>query len=69
VAAELIPDIDIWRSANEPIKQYDDLADVEAAARADELEELGDRRRTARVLPILKAIDALRKVQPKEKAQ
>lgn len=32
----MIADIDIWRSANELIKQYGDLADIEAATRADE---------------------------------
>jgi hypothetical protein len=39
----MISDIDIWRSANELIKRYGDLADIEAAARAEEYEAKGDR--------------------------
>ncbi len=35
-------DLDIYRSANELIKQYGDAADIEAAMRADELMETGD---------------------------
>ncbi len=34
-------DLDIYRSANELIKQYGDAADIEAAMRADELMEDG----------------------------
>jgi len=39
----VIPDIDNWRCANELIKQYDDLADIEAAVRADEYAAKGER--------------------------
>ncbi len=35
-------DLDIFRSANELIKQFGDAADIEAAMRADELMEAGD---------------------------
>ena len=38
----MISDLDIWRSANELIKQFGDTADIEAAARADELLDKGD---------------------------
>jgi len=55
----LIPDIDIWRSANELIKQYGDLADIEAAARADEFEAKGDRDGQRVWLRIAQAIDEL----------
>ena len=35
-------DLDIYRSANELIKQHGDAADIEAAMRADELLVTGD---------------------------
>ena len=35
-------DLDIYRSANELIKQHGDAADIEAAMRADELAADGD---------------------------
>ncbi len=35
-------DLDIYRSANDLIKQFGDAADIEAAMRADELMEAGD---------------------------
>ncbi len=35
-------DLDIYRSANELIKQHGEAADIEAAMRADELIEAGD---------------------------
>ena len=38
----MISDLDIWRSANELIKQFGDTADIEAAARADALLDKGD---------------------------
>ncbi len=34
-------DLDIYRSANELIKQHGEAADIEAAMRADELMEAG----------------------------
>jgi hypothetical protein len=62
----VIPDINIWRSANELIKQYRDLADIEAAARADEFEAKGDRDGQRVWLRIARAIDELRVVAPGE---
>ena len=62
----MIPDIDIWRSASELIKQYGDTADIEAAARADEYEAKGDRGGQQVWLRILKAIDALQRVEQGE---
>jgi hypothetical protein len=62
----VILDIDIWRCAGVMIKRYGDLADVEAAARADEYEKKGERDGQRVWLRILKAIDELRSVQPGE---
>jgi hypothetical protein len=56
----VIPDIDIGRGAKELIKQYGDLADIEAAARADEFEAKGERDGQRVWLRIAKAIDELR---------
>jgi hypothetical protein len=65
----MIPDIDTWRCANELIKQYGDLADIEAAARADEFEAKGDRDGQRVWLRIASAIDALQRIEPGEPRQ
>ena len=52
-------DIDIFRSANELIKQYGDAADIEAAMRADELMDAGDMEGEAVWLRIVKAVEEL----------
>jgi len=52
-------EIDIYRSANELIKQYGDAADIEAAMLADELMEAGDMEGQAVWLRIVKAIEEL----------
>ena len=52
-------DRDIYRSANELIKQHGDAADIEAAMRADELMEAGDMEGEAVWLRIVKAIEEL----------
>ena len=52
-------DLDIYRSANERIKQHGDAADIEAAMRADELMEAGDMEGEAVWLRIGKAIEEL----------
>ncbi len=49
-------DIDIYRSADELIKQFGDAADIEAAMRADERLAAGDMEGEAVWLSILKAI-------------
>lgn len=61
----MISDINIWRCASVMIKRYGDLADVEAAARADEYEKRGERGQRV-WLRIMRAIDALQKVQAGE---
>ncbi len=55
----MTPDLDIYRSANELIKQFGDAADIEAAMRADELMEAGDMEGRAVWLRIVKAIEDL----------
>ncbi len=52
-------DLDIYRSANELIKQYGDAADIEAAMRADEYLAAGDVEGEAVWLRIVKAIEEL----------
>ncbi len=52
-------DLDIYRSANELIKQYGDAADIEAAMRADERLAAGDVEGEAVWLRIVKAIAEL----------
>jgi len=52
-------DLDVYRSANELIKQYGDAADIEAAMRADELMGAGDMEGRAVWLRIVKAIAEL----------
>ncbi len=50
-------DIDIYRSANELIKQFGDAADIEAAMRVDELMNAGDMEGEAVWLRIVKTIE------------
>ncbi len=52
-------DIDIYRSANELIKQHGDAADIEAAMRADKRLAAGDMEGEAVWLRIVKAIEEL----------
>ncbi len=52
-------DLDIYRSANELIKQYGDAADIEAAMRADERLAAGDMGGEAVWLRIVRAIEEL----------
>ncbi len=58
-------DIDIYRSANEIIKQHGEAADIEAAMRADERLAAGDMEGEAVWLRIVKAVEELQlKGQP-----
>ena len=52
-------ELDIYRSANELIKQHGDAADIEAAMRADERLAAGDMEGEAVWLRIVKAIAEL----------
>ncbi len=55
----MTPDLDIYRSANELIKQHGDAADIEAAMRADACLAAGDMEGEAVWLRIVKAIEEL----------
>ena len=52
-------DIDIYRSAHELIEQHGEVADIEAAMRADERLAAGDMEGEAVWLRIVKAIEEL----------
>ncbi len=52
-------DLDIYRSANELIKQHGEAADIEAAVKADERLAAGDMEGEAVWLRIVKAIEEL----------
>ncbi len=62
-------DLDIYRSANEHIKQHGDAADIEAAMRADERLAAGDMEGEAVWLRILKAINELLSKERPEDAE
>ena len=63
---KLPPSLDIYRAANELIKQHGDDAPIHAAMRADKLLEAGDMDGKAVWLRIIKAIDELQsKERPK----
>jgi hypothetical protein len=63
----MILEIDIWRSANLMMQQHGDLADIEAATRADEMLAKGDIDGQRMWMRILRAIDVLRTIEPGEK--
>ncbi len=56
---DVIADKDIYRSANELIKQHGEVADIEAAMRADERLAAGDMEGEAVWLKIAEAIEEL----------
>ncbi len=57
-------DLDIYRAANELIKQHGDAADIEAAMRADERLAAGDMEGEGVWLRIIKAIEELLDTTP-----
>ena len=61
-------DLDIYRAANELIKQHGDAADIEAAMRADECLAAGDVEGEAVWLRIVRAIEELRQREPGDRA-
>ncbi len=65
----MIADLDIYRSANELIKQHGEAADIEAAMRADELMDAGDMDGEAVWLRIVKAIEELLSEERPEDAE
>jgi hypothetical protein len=62
----MIDDPDIWRAANILIKRYGADAAIEAARRADELLEAGDRDGCAIWKRILSAVAELTRTTPAE---
>ncbi len=58
-------DLDIYRSANELIKQYGEAADIEAAMRADECLAAGDMEEEVVWLRIGKAVEELQRTRPR----
>ncbi len=62
-------DIDIYRAANELIKQYGDAADIEAAMRADACLAAGDMEGEAVWLRIVKAVEELQSQERPDDAE
>ena len=62
-------DLDIYRAANELIKQHGEAADIEAAMRADERLAAGDMEGEAVWLRIVKAIEELMSKERPEDAE
>ena len=62
-------DLDIYRSANELIKQHGEAADIEAAMRADARLAAGDMEGEAVWLRIMKAIEELLSEERPEDAE
>ncbi len=61
-------DLDIYRSANELIKQHGEAADIEAAMRAVECVAAGDMEGEAVWIRIVKAVEELRQREPGDRA-
>ncbi len=62
----MIPNIDIWRSANVMVKRYGEDAALEAAKRADELLEAGDMDGCAIWKRIVAAVEDLQRTKPRQ---
>ena len=62
----MIPDIDIWRSANLMIREHSENAALEAALRADAMLERGDMDGRAVWKRILRAVEELQRKAPRD---
>ena len=62
----MIPNLDIYRRANVIIKQYGQDAPIHAAMRADATLEVGDLEGCAVWKRILRAVEELQRVEPKQ---
>ena len=62
----MIPDLDIYRSAQVLVKQHGQDASIHAAMRADELLDKGDLEGYAVWRRILGAVEELQRAEPKE---
>ena len=60
----MIPDLDIFRSANVLVKQHGQDAPIHAAMRADTMLEKGDLDGYAPWKQILKAVEEMQKARP-----
>ncbi len=60
----MIPDLDIYRSANLLVKQHGEEAPIHAAMRADAMLEAGDVDAYAVWKRILRAVEELQEVEP-----
>ncbi len=60
----MVPDLDIYRSANLLVKHHGQDAPIEAAMRADELLEAGDLDGVAVWRRILRAVEELQRAEP-----
>ena len=65
----MIPDLDIYRSANILVKQHGQDAPIEAAMRADAMLEVGDLDGYAVWKRILRAVEELQRAEPGPGAQ
>ncbi len=65
----MIPDLDIYRTANLLVKQHGEDAPIEAAIRADAMLEAGDLDGYAVWRRVLRAVEELRWSGPKEYEQ
>ncbi len=63
--AEMIPDLDIHRTANLLVKRHGDDAPIEAAMRADAMLDKGDLEGYAVWKRILRAVGELQGTEPK----
>ncbi len=61
----MIPDLDIWRSANLLVKRHGEDAPIHAAMRADAKREAGDLDGLAVWERILRAVEELQETAPK----
>ena len=61
----MIPDLDIYRSANLLVKQHGEDASIEAAKRADAMLKAGDRDGYVVFKRILRAVEELQGMVPK----
>ena len=60
----MIPDLDIYRSANLLVKQHGEDAPIHAAMRADAMLEAGDLDGYAAWRRILRAVEELQRAEP-----
>ncbi len=60
----MVTELDIWRSANLLVQQHGDLADLEAAQRADAMLEQDNTAGRRVWLDILEKVKELRRVEP-----